>query len=186
MVVAPPLIRRAAWPLAAAVAFGFLAALALHGERPDAGLAPFKAAGLFTAFAPEDAREVGISRAGETWRFRREGETWRAVEAPRPAPANAADRIDTALRLLRDSGPLRVLSADEAARAAPSDYALGPQALSVTVLGPDAATFSIRFGAANPLGSARYAQVGGIDGVPMLPTYVAETWEQAIGSAAAR
>ncbi len=183
MVVAPPLIRRAAWPLAAAVAFGFLAALALHGERPEAGLARFKAAGLFTAFAPEDAREVGISRAGETWRFRREGETWRAVEGPRPAPANAADRIDTALHLLRDSGPLRVLSADEAARATPSDYALGPEALRVTVLGPDAATFIIQFGATNPLGSARYARVEGIEGVPMLPSYVAETWEQAIGAA---
>ena len=186
MVVAPPLIRRAAWPLAAAVAFGFLAALALHGERPEAGLARFKAAGLFTAFAPEDAREVGLSRAGETWRFRREGGTWRAVEAPRPVPANAANRIDTALRLLRDSGPLRVLSPEEAARATPSDYALGPEALSVTVLGPDAATFAIRFGATNPLGSARYARVEGIEGVPMLPTYVAETWEQAIGAPAAR
>ncbi|MEA2807729.1 MAG: hypothetical protein QOJ17_1870, partial [Rhodospirillaceae bacterium] len=28
-----------------------------------------------------------------------------------------------------------------------------------------------------------YARVEGIEGVPMLPTYVAETWEQAIGAA---
>jgi len=106
------------------------------------------------------------------------GNGWRAIETPQPVPADAAQRIETALRLLRDSGPLRVLSAEEA-RAASADYGLGPEALRVTVLGPDAAPFIIRFGATNPLGSARYAKVEGIDGVPMLPGYVAETWEQA-------
>jgi hypothetical protein len=183
MAVAPSLIRRAAWPMAAALALVFLAALALHGERPEPGMVGFKAAGLLTAFAPDDAREVEVGRAGEVWRFRRDGRSWRVVEAPRPVPAEAADRIDTALRLLRDSGPLRVLSADEAA---PSDYALGSDALRVTVLGPDAATFAIVFGAANPLGSARYVRIDGIDGVPLMPAYVAETWEQAIGAAMPR
>jgi hypothetical protein len=182
MAVAPSLIRRAAWSTAAAVALAFLVALALHGERPEPGMVGFKAAGLLTAFAPADAREIEVSRAGEVWRFRREGSSWRAVEAPRPVPAGAADRIDTALRLLRDSGPLRVLSADEAARSAPADYALGPEAMRITVFGPDAATFAIRFGAANPLGSARYVRIEGIDGVPLLPAYVAETWEQVIGA----
>jgi hypothetical protein len=186
MAVAPSLIRRAAWPMAAAVALAFLVALALHGERPEPGLVGFKAAGLLTAFDPADAREIEVSRAGEVWRFRREGSSWRAVEAPRPVPAEAAERIDTALRLLRDSGPLRVLSAGEVARTAPSDYALGPEALRVTVLGPDAATFAIVFGAANPLGSARYVRIEGIDGVPLLPAYVAEIWEQAIGAAVPR
>jgi hypothetical protein len=185
MAVAPPLIRHAAWPLAAAAALAFLVGLALHGERPEPGLAYFKAAGLLTAFAPAEAREIEVTKAGEIWRFRRDGNGWRTIETPRPVPADAAQRIETALRLLRDSGPLRVLSADEA-RATPAGYALGPEALRVTVLGPDAAPFAIRFGAANPLGSARYAQVEGIDGVPLLPAYVAETWEQAIGAAAAR
>ena len=32
------------------------------------------------------------------------------------------------------------------------------------VRGPEGAAFAIRFGARNPLGSARYAQVDGIDG----------------------
>jgi hypothetical protein len=186
MVVAPSLIRRAAWPMAAAVALAFLVALALQGERPEPGMVGFKAAGLLTAFAPADAREIEVRRAGELWHFRREGTSWRVVQAPRPVPPEAADRIDTALRLLRDSGPLRVLSANEVARAAPSDYALGPEALRVTVLGPDAATFAVRFGAANPLGLARYARIEGIDGVPLLPAYVAETWEQVIGATVPR
>jgi len=180
--VATPLIRRAAWPLAAAIAVGFLAILALHGERPDPALAPFKAAGPLTAFAPAQAREVEISKAGESWRFRREAGAWRTAKPPRPVPPEASDRIDTALRLLRDSGPLRVLSSEEVARTPAADYALGADSLSVTVRGPGGATFAIRFGARNPLGSATYARVEGRDGVPLLPSYVAETWEQAIGA----
>ena len=39
---------------------------------------------------------------------------------------------------------------------------------------------------ANPLGSARYTRIDGIDGVPLLPAYVAETWEQAIGGTVPR
>jgi hypothetical protein len=182
MAMASPLIRRAAWPVAAAIAFAFLVALALHGERPEAGWVPFKSAGLLTSFSPEQAREVEIARDGETWRFRREGGAWRMAEAPRPVPAEAGERIDTALRLLRDSGPLRLLTADEVGPATSADYALGPQALHVTVRGPQGAAFAIRFGARNPLGSARYARVDGIDGVPLLAAYVAESWEQAIGT----
>jgi hypothetical protein len=52
-----------------------------------------------------------------------------------------------------------------------------------TVLSADAAPFAIVFGAANPMGLARYVR---IDGAPLLPAYVAETWEQAIGAAAPR
>jgi hypothetical protein len=186
MAVASSLIRRAGWPMAAALALAFLTALALQGERPEPGMVGFKAAGPLTAFAPDDAREIEVGKAGEVWRFRRDGRSWSAVEAPRLVPAEAADRIDTALRLLRDSAPLRLLSADEAARATLSDYALGPDALHITVLGPDAARFAIVFGAANPLGSARYTRIDGIDGVPLLPAYVAETWEQAIGGTVPR
>jgi hypothetical protein len=181
--MASPLIRRAGWSLAAIAALVFLVGLALHGERPEAGLAPFKPAGLMTAFAPEEAREVEIADAGEIWRFRREGRTWRAAEAPHAVPTDAGQRIDTALRLLRDSGPLRMLSPDEIGPAPPADYGLGPQALRVTVRGPDGATFAIRFGARNPLGAARYAQVEGMGGVPLIAAYVAETWQQAIGTA---
>jgi len=72
--------------------FGFLAAVAMHGENvPEAGLARFTAAACFTAFAPEDgaARSAfpGRPRPGA---FRRRGGTWRASKRRGPSPANAA------------------------------------------------------------------------------------------------
>jgi hypothetical protein len=180
---APSLIRRFAWPLAAAVAAAFLASLALQGERPEPGLTRFKAAGVLTAFAPEAARDIAITGDGKTWHLRREGGAWQPVATPQPLPADAGTRIDTALRLLRDAAPMRRLSAEEVAVGDAADYALGPTALRVRVDGPEGASFAIRFGARNPLGSSRYAQVGGEAGVTLLPAYVAEAWEQAIGVA---
>jgi hypothetical protein len=181
--VASTLIRRAAWPLAAAAALVFLVALALHGQRPEAGLASFKAGGLFTSFPPEQAQEVEIIRAGKTWRFMREGPTWRPVEAAGPVPREATQGIDAALRLLRNSAPLRTITAEEVGPSLPPDYGLGTDALRVTVRGPAGASFVIRFGAPNPLGSGRYTQVEGMAGVPLLATYVAESWQQVIGTA---
>src|SRR5262249_37006305 len=97
--------------------------------------------------------------------------------------ADAGERIDTALRLLRDSSPLRTLSADEVGPTPAADYALGPDALRGAVRGPNGATFAITFGARNPLGTARYSKGGGVGGVPLLPSYVGETWQQAIATA---
>jgi hypothetical protein len=178
--VAPSLIRRLAWPLAAAAALLFVVGLALTGQRPDAGLTPFKAAGLMTAFAPEEAREIEVATSGMVWRFRR-GETWHVVEAPRPVPSDVAQRIDVALRLLRNAGPLRVLTADEVSKVPASEYAFGPESLRVEVRSASGATFRIQFGGANPLGAARYTRVEGVEGLPMLPIHAAEAWEQVIG-----
>jgi hypothetical protein len=40
------------------------------------------------------------------------------------------------------------------------------------------AAFVILFGGTNPLGASRYAKVDGEAGIALLPTYVAEAWEQ--------
>jgi hypothetical protein len=181
--VAPALIRRAAWPLAAAAALIFLLALAFHGQRPEAGLASFRAGGLLTAFSPEQAQEVEITSGGKAWRFRREDGAWRSVEAAASVPPEAAQRIDVALRLLRDSAPLRTITAEEVGPAVPSAYGLGAESLGVSVRGPGGASFVIRFGAPNPLGSGRYTRVDGVPGVPLLATYVADRWQQVIGTA---
>ena len=178
--MAPSLTRRLAWPLAAGIALLFVVSLALTGKRPDAGLTPFKAAGFMTAFTPEEAREIEITSGGAVWRFRRD-DGWHAVDQPRPVPADAAQRIEAALRLLRNSGPLRVLTAEEISHVAESEYALGPENLRVAVRAGSGATFRIQFGGPNPLGAARYARVDGVDGLPLIATYVMEAWEQVIG-----
>jgi hypothetical protein len=166
--------------MAALVAAAFLVGLALHGERPEPGLARFEAAGLMTRFSPGEAQEVEIVTTDGTWRFRRDT-TWSEIAAARPVPAGFAGRIEAALRLLRDSGPSRVMSPAEVAGMAPGEYGLDRGAMRVTVWSSTGATFVIRFGRRNPLGLGRYARIEGVDGVPILPAFVADAWEQVVG-----
>jgi hypothetical protein len=163
------MIGRWAWPVAAALAFAFLVGLALQGGRPDI-LVEFKPGGLL-AFAPEQAREIEIATGADRKRFVRDGDRWKASP-------EVAERLDAGLRLLRNAAPMRVLSAEEVARVPSSEYALGPDSLRVTVRPVSGAAFVVQFGGRNPLGSARYAKVDGTAGVALLPTYVAEAWEQ--------
>jgi hypothetical protein len=163
MAVAPPLISRLAWPVAAAVSFAFLVGLALHGERPEPGLVRFEAAGFMKQFALEDVREVEIATPAGIRRFRRDGD-W-----PQP--------IDGALRLLRDAGPMRVMTNQEVAAEPAATYGLDPAPLVVTARAKPGETFVVRFGASNPLGSGRYARIDGVEGIAILPGYVADAWK---------
>jgi hypothetical protein len=175
-------LSRLAWPLAALAAGAFLVGLALHGERPEPGMVRFVAAGLMTQVTPDEAREVEIVTPDGTWRFRKQA-TWEEVAPPRPAPAGFASRIDAALRLLRDSGPSRVLTPEEVKGTSPTDYGLDRGATQVTVRSAAGTTFVVRFGGPNPLGLGRYARVDGMDGIPILPGFVADAWEQVVRGA---
>lgn len=175
-------MKRLTWPLTALAAAVFLIGLALHGERPEPGMVRFAAAGLMTQLTPDDAREVEIVTPGGTWRFRKQT-TWEEIASTRPVPVAFANRIDAALRLLRDSGPSRVLSPEELRGTASADYGLDHSAMQITVRSATGATFVIRFGGPNPLGLGRYVRVDGLGGIPILPGYVAEAWEQVVRGA---
>ena len=56
-------VRGWAWPVTAAFAAGFIALLALHGERPETGLARFQPAGLLADWPIEQVTSVEL-RAG--------------------------------------------------------------------------------------------------------------------------
>jgi hypothetical protein len=175
-------MARAAWLLAAAAALAFLVVLALHGRRPDGGLQAFQPRGVMTGLAPDQAREVEITNGGRTWHFRRQGQTWQSLEANRPVAAEAAQAIDAGLRLLRDSAPLRVMSAAEVGSNLPAEYGLGADAMRVAVTGPAGESFVVRFGALNPLGVAHYARIDGMAEVHLLASYLAEGWHKVIES----
>ena len=159
------------WPAAAALAFAFLVGLSLQGRRPDIAV-DFKPAGLLT-MPSEAAREIHVAKGPEQRNFMRRGDHW-------SAPPEVADRLETAVRLLRNAAPLRILSAAEIAGVSPSEYEFDNDSLKVLIrqaAGPD---FVIQFGKLNPLGSARYAKVDGLAGVALMPAYVAEAWERVL------
>ena len=172
-------LRRLAWPAAAVTAAAFIVALAMHGERPEPGLARFVAAGLMTA-PPERVTEVDLAAGGRTWQLRRGESGWAVI---RGGPLGMLDprlQVEEGLALLHRSGPERILTPDEAA-GAEREFGLAEPTLSVTARTVSDPPFTIHFGVKNPLGLARYARVDGRAEVVLLPAFVAETWERLVG-----
>jgi hypothetical protein len=171
--------ERLAWPAAALGATALLAALALTGGRGGPGLEPFKPKGLMTIL-PEQVREVDLVAPHGHWHFVRSEGGWRASQGTVTSGFEA--RVDGALRLLRNSGPDRVLSEAEVARAGAAQFGLAPPRLRVMVSASGNSVFAISFGGTNPMGLSHYARLDGSSEIALLPGFVADQWERAGGA----
>lgn len=172
-------MRRFAWAAAAFAAIAFLAALAFTGGRGGPGLAPFTPTGLLTVSAA-DVREVDVASGSGQWHFVRGEDGWRITQGN--APPGFEARLESALTLLRNSGPERTLSDDEVASVDAAQFGLDPPKLRVVVRGPDARVLALSFGAANLLGISHYARIDGRREIALLPGFVAEAWHQVGGT----
>jgi hypothetical protein len=177
-------MRRHAWIVAATLAAGFLALLAFHGERANTSMATFQPAGFMAHLTAADVRSIEVLAGAQRWQFARGGDgRWSASAAASPLTPDLGARLDQALGLLRNAGAERVMTPAELGAQPLADFGLDPPRLSVTVRAGASKTFSVSFGNANPIGLARYARIGGQDGIALLPGYVAEAWEKAIEAA---
>ena len=168
-------MTRLIWTAAALGATGFLVALALTGGRGGPGLVPFTPKGLMT-IPIEDVREVDVETREGRWHFVRAEDSWRATVGM--TTAGFATRLDGALTLLRNSGPERMLGADEIASVDPAQFGLDPPRLRVVVNGSNASYFAVSFGATNVLGLSHYTRREGNREIALLPGFVAEEWER--------
>jgi hypothetical protein len=179
--VAATAVKLWGWSFAAALAAGFLGFLAFHGERPEAGLGRFEPAGLLVNWPLEDVAAIEISAGAEQRSYRRAaGSGWRGEG--RALSASAEERIAMGLKLLHNSPPERIFSADELGDRRLAEFGLAPPRLSVTASTAAGRSITVHFGAANPLELARYARVEGRPEVVLLPGFVADAWEQAMRS----
>jgi hypothetical protein len=172
-------MSRLAWAAAALGATAFLAALAFTGGRGGPGLEPFTPKGLMTIPA-DGVREVDVVAPLGHWHFVRTQDGWRATVGK--ATAGFEVRLDSALRLLRNSGPDRVLTEAEVTQVGAAQFGLEPPRLRVIVSGPDASVFAISFGGTNPIGLSHYARVDGRSEIALLPAFIGEEFERAGGT----
>jgi hypothetical protein len=172
-------MNRLAWPAAALGATAFLATLAFTGGRGGPGLEPFVPKGLMT-IPIEDVREIDVAVPRGHWHFVRTQGGWRATQGITTPGFEV--RLGSALKLLRNSGPDRVLTEAEVVRAGPAQFGLAPPRLRIIVNGSDASVFAISFGVTNPMGLSHYARLDGSSEIALLPAFVAEEWEQTGGA----
>jgi hypothetical protein len=168
-------MNRLTWAAAALGATGFLVALAFTGGRGGPGLEPFVPKGLMT-IPIEEVREIDVAAPRGHWHFVRTQDGWRATQGI--AAAGFEARLESALKLLRNSGPDRILTEDEVDRAGAAQFGLAPPRLRITLGGPDASVFTISFGVTNLMGLSHYARIDGSPRIALLPAFVAEEWER--------
>ena len=160
---------------AALLTLAFIAALAFTGDRPEPGLERFRPAGVLAAWEIEDIVAVEIVAGTEHRLFRRGPDgIWQGVGA------ETTQHIERGLTLLRNAAPQRVFASGEIDTGSLVEFALDPPRLTIIARRYTGNPVTVRFGAANPLGLARYARADGRPEVLLLPSYVAEAWEEIV------
>jgi hypothetical protein len=172
--VAPAGVKAWGWPVAAALAVGFIGLLAFHGERPEPGLVRFAPAGLLVGWPLQDVRSVEVS-AGTQYRsfYRTPSGGWRPEAGAAASTAELTERIETGLKLLRNSPPQRTDLGNEQE----GEFGLRPPRLTVTARTLRGDSMTVEFGGTNPLGLERYARIVGRSEVLLMPAFVADVWE---------
>jgi hypothetical protein len=173
-VVATPLVKRPSLFVLVAFAAAALLAAAWWGSDDRRSLSAFVPAGPMRATDQASVRRVEVRKGDSVWRFERDAATWRATPGATPTQLHA---LDDGLALLRNAAPERRFEPNER----PDDAAAGlaPPALIVRIEAQQ--DFQIEFGGVNPIGLARYARIAGDSVTLLLPRYVADMWEAAVG-----
>ena len=178
--------RRLVPPLLAALALGYLAAMVASGAMPvQRQLVRFEAKGVLKA-PPEQVRRVEIGRGAARLRLVRTGEKqWATATGADTGAAGA--RVSMAVEMMRNSGPVREIAADELAGVDTAPFGLDPPAVAATLYGEgDAPLLSVRFGARNPDEFLQYMRIDGDARLFLMSRFVGEEWSEALNAALAR
>lgn len=171
------------WLAVAVLVGGGLLAAALVSPDRQQQLQEHVASGPMREVAESQVLRVSVQQGERQWQFQRQGPGWTVTPERALSAAQLTEQVDGAVRLLRNAAVERELEADS------PDFALDtPQTVRVRVFTSAAAdapvAWAFDFGASNPVGLARYTRVQG-GAAPaqrvLLPSYVAEAWEQAVG-----
>ena len=162
---------------AACLMIATISALSLTGRWPGgASFARYEPNGIVD-LPPEQVRRVEIAEHGDLIVWQRTSEAWTAKAA---GPDNAVgNHIETALRFLNVSAPLRVLGTGEFSDADIAEFGLDPPHQMIALVAADGNVTSVWFGALNPAQTSHYTRVVGRSAIYLMPRHVAAEWQLA-------
>lgn len=162
---------------AACLMIAAISALSLTGRWPGgASFARYEPKGIVD-WPPEQVRRVEVAEHGDLIVWQRTGGGWTAGAAG--TDDAVGDHIETALRFLKVSAPLRVLGAGEFSDADIADFGLDPPDQMIALVAADGGVTSVWFGALNPAQTSHYTRVVGRSAIYMMPRHVAAEWQLA-------
>lgn len=170
-----------AW-LAAAGAVAYLLVMTATGAVPQRGqYVKFEARGLLVE-DPQRVDSVVLGRAGKIRTFTRSDARW--LENGQPLPAATASVLDTAVKFMHTSAPVRTMSMQELKTQDPREFGLAPPQFTVRLTVGGASALDAGFGSMNPSGRLNYVGVIGRTELYLLSHFVVEEWEKVLSSPA--
>lgn len=162
---------------AACLMIATISALSLTGRWPGgASFARYEPNGIVD-LPPEQVRRVEVAEHGDLIVWQRTSEAWTAKAA---GTDNAVgDHIETALRFLNVSAPLRVLGTGEFSDPDIAEFGLDPPHQMIALVAADGKVTSVWFGGLNPAQTSHYTRVVGRSAIYLMPRHVAAEWQLA-------
>ena len=177
--------RRLRYPLAAASALAFLAAMVVSGAMPpQRQLVRFEAKGVL-ALPSERILRVELSRGDErVTLLRRGGTSWATADGTDLGAAGA--RVSMAIQVMHNSAPVREIGPAELAGVDTAPFGLDPPRLTVALYGSGGEpALTARFGEPNPEEYLQYMRIDGDARLYLMSRFVGGGWSDAMAAAAA-
>ncbi len=172
---------RIATPLAAALAICYLAVMVIGGAQPvQRQLVTFEAKGVLK-IEPERIRRIDLGRGQDSVSLLRRSEERWATAGGAEIDGEAGKRISTAVRMMRNSGPARVIPPGELEGANPAAFGLdAPRVVARLYEAAGDPVLTLRFGGRNPDGFLQYMRIDGDDHLYLMSRFIGEAWTGAL------
>jgi hypothetical protein len=172
--------RRFVMPMLAVLALAYLVVMVVTGAQPVLRqLVKFEAKGVLR-IEPEAVKRVALGRGGrQVVLVRRDDGGW-ALEAGGATEAAATTHLDTAVKMLHRSGPVREIAPEELSGVDTRPFGLDEPVVVVTLSGPAGQPLTVRFGALNPEGFLQYMRIDGDSKVYLMSRFIGAEWAAAL------
>jgi hypothetical protein len=172
-------LRRLGLPLLALLALAWLVAMVVTGAQPvQRQLVKFEAKGVLPV-EPQEVQAVTLGRDGRQVVLRRSGDGSWALESGGAVDPAAATHLDTALKMLHRSGPVREIAAAELSGVDTRPFGLEEPVVVARLAWPGGKGLTVRFGALNPEGFLQYMRIEGDPRLYLMSRFIGAEWTAA-------
>jgi hypothetical protein len=180
-------LSRLVMPLLAMLALAYLVAMVVTGAQPvQRQLVKFEAKGVLQ-IEPQAVQRITLGRGGRQVVLARNGEEggW-ALEAGGAVELVVATHLDTAVKMLHRSPPVREIALEDLSGVDTRPFGLDEPAIVATFSGPGGQVLTVRFGALNPEGFLQYMRIDGDPKVYLMSRFIGAEWMAALEGVKAR
>ena len=173
-------LRRLSMPLLAALALAYLVTMVVTGAQPvQRQLVKFEAKGVLP-IEPEAVQSITLGRGGRQVVLTRRGEGGWQRDGNGTVEGAAATHLDTAVKMLHRSGPVREISPEELSGIDTRPFGLEEPVVVATLAGSGGRTLTVHFGGLNPEGFLQYMRIAGDPRVYLMSRFIGAEWAAAL------